>query len=323
MRLLMMGTGPFAVPTFESLLDSEHQMVALVTRPTPPPKGRVKSPPNPMRDVAEQRGVRVLTPADVNAAEVREQLAACQPDLLVVCDYGQILSVETLGCAPLGGVNLHASLLPLYRGAAPINWALLDGREQTGVTVIHMTPRLDGGPCLVQIPAAIGPSEEAPELERRLAQIGVGAVQQAIALVAAWDRHSPLGVRQDPALATRARRLRKEDGDVQWDRPAVRIFNQVRALKPWPGTYSVWRGQDGAELRVILDRVSLAAAGPCAAPPGEVVHAAPQQLWVATGDGVLSLDCVQPAGKRAMLIAEFLRGHGVQVGDAFLRTTRS
>jgi methionyl-tRNA formyltransferase len=317
MRLLMMGTGPFAVPTCESLLDSEHHVLALVTRPTPPPKGRVKSPPNPTRAVAERRGVRVLTPADANAAEVREQLAACRADLLVVCDYGQILSVETLACTPLGGINLHASLLPLYRGAAPINWALLDGQAETGVTVIHMTPRLDGGPCLIQIPTAIGPTEEAPDLERRLAQLGVGAVHQALALLAAWDRHSPLGVRQDPALATRARRLRKEDGEVQWERPAVRIVNQVRALKPWPGTFSVWHGRDGAELRLILDRVSLAAASPCAASPGEVVRVEPQQLRVATGDGMLSLDYVQPAGKRAMPIAEFLRGHAVHVGDRF------
>src|SRR5262245_45786141 len=150
MRIAVLGTGPFAAPMFESLLDSTHDVVALVTRPTPPPTARDKSPPNPMRQVAERRGLPVHAPLSINSDEGRELIEKLSPELLIVCDYGQILSPEILALAPLGGINLHASLLPKYRGAAPIQWALLNGERETGVTVIHMTPRLDGGPMLVQ-----------------------------------------------------------------------------------------------------------------------------------------------------------------------------
>ena len=319
MRLLVLGTGPFAVPTLVSLLASPHTVLALVTRPTPPPVGRRKSPLNPMRDLAEQRGLPSLTPEQVNVPAVREQLAAFQAELLIVCDYGQILSSETLATAALGGINLHASILPQYRGAAPINWALLDGRTETGVSVIHMTPQLDGGPCLLQRHTAIGPAEDAVALEQRLAQLGVDAVHEALTMISAWDRQSPLGIVQDPALATKAPRLKKSDGQVNWTRPAEQICNQVRALKPWPGTYTVWRNRQGNELRLIVDQVSVAppAAWSAPAPPGEVVSVDQQHVWIAAGAGVLSLDCLQPAGKRLLRIEEFLRGHPVQVGDHF------
>jgi methionyl-tRNA formyltransferase len=219
----------------------------------------------------------------------------------------------------LGGINLHASILPAYRGAAPINWALLDGRTETGVSVIHMTPQLDGGPCLLQKPTAIGPAEDAVALEPRLAQLGVHAVHEALTMIAAWDRKSPLGTVQDPALATRAPRLKKSDGQVNWTRPAEQIRNQVRALKPWPGTYTVWRSGQGSELRLIVDQVSVPspASWSVAASPGEVVSVDKQHLWIATGAGVLAVDCLQPAGKRLMHVEEFLRGHPVQVGDHF------
>lgn len=316
MRLLMLGTGPFAVPTFESLLASSHAVSALVTRPQPLAVGRRKSPANPMREVAEQRGLLVFSPEDINAEPVRAQLAALQADLMVVCDYGQILSPDLLAVTPLGGINLHASLLPRYRGAAPINWALLDGQAETGVTVIHMTPGLDAGPCLVQRATAIGPTEDAVALEARLAQLGVAAVHEALALLTAWDRQTALGIPQDPRLATKARRLRKSDGQVDFSQAATRIVNQVRALKPWPGTFTVWHG-GGGELRLIVDSAAVAEwSGPAAA-PGAVVHVSKHQLLVATGDGVLALERVQPAGKRVMPVDEFLRGHAVQPGDRF------
>jgi methionyl-tRNA formyltransferase len=317
MRLLMLGTGPFAVPTFRSVLESVHTVPALVTRPTPPAVGRQKAPPNPMRDLAEQRRLPILTPEKINEPAVLAELAAFQADLMIVCDYGQILSSAALAATALGGINLHASLLPCYRGAAPINWALWDGQTETGVSVIHMTPRLDGGPCLVQRATPIEPDEDAIALETRLARLGVEAVHEALALLAAWDRHGPLGTPQDPARVTRAPRLQKSDGQVDWTRSAERIRNQVRALKPWPGTFTVWRRPVG-ELRLILDQVSL---GPphdeAAADPGTVVLAGKQQLGIATGAGTLSIDRLQAAGKRVMGIEEFLRGHAVQLGDRF------
>jgi len=316
MRLLMMGTGPFAVPTFESLLSSEHEVAALVTRPVASPAGRRKGPANPMRDVADARGVKVLDPEDVNADDVIQRLQQLQADLLVACDYGQILSAETLGVTPLGGINLHASLLPEYRGAAPINWAILEGKRETGVTVIHMTPRLDSGPLLVQVRTEIGEAEDAVALEQRLARLGVDAVHQALAMLAGWDRSSPIGEVQDRSRATRAPRLKKTDGRVDWTLTAKQIRDQVRALKPWPGTFTDWLRCEGAPVRIILDHVCVAEdAAPSDAAPGEIVLVQEDRVLVATGGGLLSIERIQPAGKRVMEIAEFLRGHNVQKGE--------
>lgn len=318
MRILMMGTGPFAVPTFRSLLNSNHEVLALVTRPVSPARGRRKSSPNPMREVADDVGLMVLDPPDVNASETVADLAAFAADLLVVCDYGQILSADALRTTRFGGINLHASLLPEYRGAAPINWALLDGRTETGVTVIHMTPKLDGGPCLVQLATPIDPWEDAVRLEQRLAVLGVEAVARSIELLSKWDGQSTLGKLQDPKRVTRAPRLKKSDGQVHWERSATQIFHQVRALKPWPGTFTDLNRANGKRQRLILDKVSIADAPDEESRPGEVMQVDKSTLWVGTGDGVLSLDRVKPAGKRTMDISEFLRGHLVAPGDTFV-----
>jgi len=318
MRIVMLGTGPFAVPTFRWLIEN-HEVPALVTRPTPPAKGREKAPLNPMRDVALERGLPILEPATINAPEAIEAVKGLQPHLLMVCDYGQILSRDALAIAPLGGINLHASLLPKYRGAAPIHWAILSGDQQTGVSVIHMTPRLDGGPILAVRTADIGNEETMSELEHRLAELGVEAVRESIEILAKWDRVSPIGTKQDASQVSKAPRLNKADGVVDWTRPARFIANQVRALKPWPGTYTQWLRPSGEPLRLILDRVSAIEDRQTkggAPEPGQIVVADGQRLIVATGEGSLSLDVVQPAGKRAMLVTEFLRGYPLKTGQS-------
>ncbi len=317
MRLMMMGTGPFAVPSFNSLLDSDHEVVGLVTRPVAPPRGRRKTPLNPMRDVAEQRNVPLLAPEDVNNDVVRQQLADLRPELLVVCDYGQILKKQTLQIAVLGGINLHASLLPKYRGAAPINWAIYHGEKTTGVTVIHMSPRMDAGPCLVQQETEIGDDEAADALEPRLAQLGAGTVHAAIDMLADWDGEAVLGFVQDPQLVTNAPRLRKSNGEIDWSRSAHQIRNQVRAMKPWPGSFTFWRRNQGNPVRVILDQVSVVDESTADAHFGEVVSSDQGHLWIASGEGMLSVEQIQPAGKRVMKIEEFLRGHPVKTGDQF------
>ena len=331
MRIVVLGTGPFAVPMFQSLLASPHEVRALITRPTPPVKSREKTPINPMRDAAEHHGLPVHAPASINTEEGQLLLKQLEPELLVVCDYGQILAGEVLAIAPLGGVNLHASLLPKYRGAAPIQWALLQGESETGVTVIHMTPRLDGGPILAARATLIGSDETHPDLEHRLALLGIEPVHEAICSLAEWDGASPLGTRQDASQATKAPRLKKEHGAIDWTRSAEQIRNQVRALKPWPGTYTFWRRPGHEPLRIVIDQVSILGRGLRAAAriagltavqaalggdqPGQVVVSDGKQLIVATGDGGLSVSALAPAGKRHMTVEEFLRGYHIREGD--------
>ena len=320
MRLVMMGTGPFAVPTFAALVASTHTVGALVTRPAVVGQTRGKSqvPPNPMRQFAEAQGIPVFDPPSINDPTSREWLAQQQPDLLVVCDYGQILAPEVLQTAPLGGINLHGSLLPKYRGAAPIQWAVWRGETETGVTVIHMTPGLDAGPCLCQRTTEIGPTETAADLESRLANLGVELVVEAIALLGKWDRRSAIGIPQDNRQATRAPRLKKNDGMVDWSRSAREIECQSRAVQPWPGLFTHYLRPNHEPLRVILDSVL------CVPPTaGETANAcghlreSGEGLLVATGDGSVLVRRLQPAGRKMMDVSEFLRGHPLVVDARF------
>lgn len=320
MRIVVMGTGQFAVPMFAAILQAGHEVPALITRPVPPATGRKKESlhPNPMRDFATERGIAVFAPTTTRDEEARSLIRSLSPDLLAVCDFGEILSPETLACAPLGGINLHASLLPKYRGAAPINWAILKGERETGVTVIHMTPRLDGGPLLAVARTPIGAEETSAELEPRLAQLGIAPVLASIELLSHWDKLSILGTPQDQSLATHARRLQKTDGNVVWSRSARRIHNQVRGLQPWPGVFTHYLKPDGQALRLILEKVALAPSYPeGAGEPGQVALVDSTQLLIQTGNRLLSLQRVQPAGKKAMDIGEFLRGQKIQAGDRF------
>lgn len=318
MRLVMLGTGPFAVPTFHALLAGEHEIAALVTRPARAVHGKQKQPVQPMRAVAEERGLPVFAPESINSPEGQEILRSLAGDLLVVCDYGQILSSATLALARLGGINLHGSLLPRYRGAAPVNWAVYHGDRETGVTVIHMTPLLDGGPILAIRRVAIGDEETTPELEPRLAEIGVSAVMESLELLARGGDTTQLGSPQDKSLVSKAPRLKKEDGLVDWSRTAEQIRNQVRAFKPWPTTYTFF-AKEGEPQRLILDAVSVVSAeqavGVSSGAPGTIVRGDTKHLWVQTGGGLLALDRVQPANKRAMAIAEFLAGHRLPAGE--------
>lgn len=315
MRLVMMGTGPFAVPTFEALLESGHEVVALVTRPTPTPKGREKQSLNPMRDVAVARQIAVHAPESINTPESVALLTSLAADLLVVCDYGQILKPAALAAARLGGINLHGSLLPKYRGSAPVHWSILAGDATTGVSVIHMTPRLDGGPILAVRETPIGPEETMPELELRLSTMGVAAVLEAIDLLEQWDGTSPIGTPQDATLVTKAPRFARGDGELDYRKSAVLLARQVRAFKPWPGSYTHWLREGQQPLRLIIDRATAEPAETAsAAPPGTVVDVAHGKLTVMTADGLLVVTSLQPAGKRVLSAAEFLNGYGLKVG---------
>jgi len=320
MRLIMFGTGPFAVPTFESLLNSSHDVLALVTRPIADSGKRRKTAENPTRDVAEKNELLILAPQDVNEAGSISRLVAFQADLFVVCDFGQILSRNCLSAAKLGGINLHGSLLPKYRGAAPINWAIYHGERVTGVTIIHMTAKLDAGPCLLKSETEIGNTETAVDIEPRLAALGVQPVHEAITMLDSWDGVSAIGELQDRSLATKAPRLKKSDGQIDWSRSATQIVNQIRAFQPWPGTFTAWHSDTLKQpMRLIIHRAVAVESveGLAIVEPGHVAVSNKQQLVVQTGEGLLSIEQIQPAGKRTMPVADFLHGKPPAVGDVF------
>lgn len=313
MRLVMMGTGPFAVPTFRGLFETHHTVVALVTGPI---KRRGKRPiiVSPMRDVAHEHGVPIFDPLSINSVEGMAVLRQYGADLHIVCDYGQILSTDCLATARLGGINLHASLLPKYRGAAPINWAIYDGEEETGVSVIHMTPKIDAGPVIAQGRAPIEPEETAESLEMRLAEVGSWLIRRAIDSLESGNLEA---LPQDPALASKAPRLKKTDGEINWSRSAEAVRNQIRAFHPWPKTYTFWCRSQGAPLRLLVGPIKVIDASTESAVPGTVLEASEDRLVVATGEGCAVLTSLQPAGKRAMAIREFLLGYRVAPGDRF------
>ncbi len=318
LQIVVMGTGPFAVPTFQSLLQSPHAVAAVVTRPAHAPAGR-RPPPNPMRDAAAAAGVPILAPERINDPEAIAAVHAIGPDLLVVCDYGQILSPAALAVAPYGGINLHGSLLPRHRGAAPVQWAILAGDASTGVSVIHMTPALDAGNVIAARETAIGATETAPELEHRLAEMGVDAVLEAIDRLTAAGLGSTPGVPQDPARITRAPRLAKADGIVDWSLPATRIARMRRALEPWPRTTTfLHAGAERPPVRVVLEDVAVVDGasvdrGTEPAPaPGSILSADEAGLVVACGENTrLVVRRLVPEGKRSMSAAEFARGHAL------------
>jgi methionyl-tRNA formyltransferase len=319
MRLIMLGTGPFAVPTLQVLAKSEHDVVLVVTRP---PRGR-DSQASPLQRAGEALDLNIWSPDSVNRPDAQQRLASLTADLLVVCDYGEILKPATLATARLGGVNLHGSLLPKYRGAAPVQWAILQGETETGNSVIQMTPGLDAGPCLGQQRVAIDPDEDAGDLESRLAALGAELVCEVVDQLAAGTARP---IEQDTSQASKAPRLTKEHGAIDWSRSAREIKNQVRALRPWPRAYTFWHRAEastGPPLRLNIDRVAQVASGEAAssassvsAPPGTVLDAS-GRLVVATGQGTLEILELQPAGKKPMSAADFLRGTRVQSGDRF------
>ncbi len=312
MRLIMLGTGPFAVPVFRALYDTRHTVVALVTAPLRFHRGRPVEPISPIRAIADQHGTPIFDPEKLNAPEAVEHLASFRADLMVACDYGQILSADALAAARLGGVNLHAALLPKYRGAAPIHWAIYHGETETGATVIHMTPKLDAGPCIAQVRTAIDPDETAEQLESRLAELGAPLVCQAIDLLDS-GRAEPLP--QDSSLASRAPRLKKTDGLIDWTRPAAAVKNHIRAMEPWPKTHTFWHRPGAAPVRLILGPVSIDENQTVSSPPGVILEAAAGRLAIATGRGIVMPQSIQPAGKQRMSIDDFLRGYHLKPGE--------
>ncbi|HMB06352.1 MAG TPA: methionyl-tRNA formyltransferase [Isosphaeraceae bacterium] len=313
-RIVMLGTGDFALPTFEHLCDTGHHVVALITQPDRPQGRKQELIPSRIKRAAIGRGVLVAQPEDVNAPESLERVRSLAPDLLVTADFGQILSADLLAIPRLGGINLHGSILPAYRGAAPVARAIAHGESESGVSVIRITPKVDAGGVIAVARTPIGPDETAGALEERLARLGAPLVADSImALESGAARIMP----QDRSKVTKAPKLRKEDGRIDWSKPARAIHDQVRAMKPWPVAFTFWHRQGEATrppVRLIVHQTE-PLGWPGRASPGVVLEARDDHLIVAAGAGAVRLLIVQLEGKKPDPVADFLRGHRVAPGD--------
>ncbi len=309
-RILMFGTGDFALPTFEALCDAGLPVLALVTQPDRPQGRKQELLPSRIKLAALARGIPVEQPEDVNAPESLARMAAYAPDLFVTAAYGQILSADLLAIPPHGGINLHGSVLPSYRGAAPVARAIEHGDVESGVTVIRMTPRIDAGGMIAVARTPIGPDETAGELEDRLAALGVPLILRGIdELMAGTATVIP----QTRARVTRAPKLRKEDGCIDWSKPAGGVHNLVRAMQPWPVASTAWTPSGGRPpVRLIVHQTRPVED---AGEPGLVLPAGPGRLVVAAGAGAVEILRLQVPGKRVLPAEEFLRGYRVQPGD--------
>jgi methionyl-tRNA formyltransferase len=319
MRIVMMGTGTFAEPTFEALIAAfGGDVVGLVTQPERDAgnkRGSTRQTGKGMANIAQATGVPVAQPESINTPEGLEQLRAMKPDLLVVAAYGQILSKDVLSVPTRGTINVHASLLPKYRGAAPVAYAILNGETQTGVTIIKVTPGLDSGDMILQEAIDILPDDTTGSLEARLATLGA---KLAVEAVRKYQSGGPIeGRKQDPALVTKAPKIKKEFGLIDWTKPANYIERFVRAMQPWPTAYTFLHRPGKEPIRLIMSRVgsrgyrmSLDDDGLI---PGEAWG--DSTIWVACGraPGRTTLEILelQPAGKKKMSAEEFLRGYPI------------
>ena len=323
MRILFWGTPEFALPSIGALLGEGHDVVGVVTQPDRP-RGRGRSlRPTPVKEFAENEGLPVLQPERARAPDFMDVIGKLEPDLNVVVAYGQILSRELLDLPSLGSINVHASLLPRLRGAAPINWAIMRGHPTTGITTMRMVEELDAGPILQQIEEPIFPEETATDLTVRLSELGAETLIETLAFLEFDElEETP----QDHDASTYAPRLTREDAQVDWQAGAEDVANQIRGLDAVPGAWTmlgddelkVYRphavGRDGDERGsgALVD----------GGEPGTVLEIEPSSpdhgMLVACGEGGVWIREVKPAGKRRMLAADWLRGRGAAVGDRLI-----
>jgi len=318
-RVVFFGTPQFAVPSLEALLASHHPVVGVVTQPDRPRGRGQKTSDAPVKAAALAHGVSVLQPPRLKDPEFLAALAALNADIGVVAAYGKILTQAVLDTPPLGMVNVHASLLPRHRGAAPIHRAVIAGDAETGVTIMRVVQALDAGGMIARDARPIGPDETSDEVERDLARIGARLLVAVVDQIAhGTAQEEP----QDEAKATYAQRLTKDDGVIDWSWPAIRLHNLIRGLHPWPHAFSFLHGKRFILLRSAANPPDLPYPPYPPYPPGTVLEADGDRLVVATGDGPLRIVEIQAEGKRPMTVRDFLAGHRLVAGDRFATTVR-
>jgi len=307
-----MGTPSFAVASLQKLLESRHEVVAVVTRPDSPAGRGLALHAPPVRDLALDRGLPVLQPVKIRTSGFLDEIRSLRPDVLVVVAFGRILTRGILDAAPHGGINVHASLLPKYRGAAPVAWAIASGETVSGVTTMRMVEQLDAGDILLQRSTAILPEETAGELEARLAAMGAEVLVDTLDSL---QEGTMAFLPQREEAATLAPILKKEDGRIDWSMSAGRIACRVRAFNPWPVACTIARGRS---IRIWKARVASGTGEPRSATsrPGVVTEAGAEGVRVACGEGFLDLVEVQPEGKKRISGSMAASGRYFGAGDA-------
>ncbi len=311
MRLIYFGAGGFGLPTLQTLHGSvDHEVAAVVSQPDKPAGRKRELTATPIAAWAQAQGLPILKSEDVNTAEFVAEIAGLAPDASVVIAFGQKLSPELIAAMGKLAINVHSSLLPKFRGAAPINWAMIANEPVTGVSVIGLAPRMDAGEIYAVAQTPIDPAETAGELHDRLALLGPDCVLKVLGDLAG-DTLSPLA--QDDAAATRAPKFKKSDGTVDFAQPAALVRARIHGLTPWPGCRVIWRSsRHGDKATLLLRRVADRECPPHTQVPGTVQS----DLRVACSEGCLELLEVQAPGGKTLPFAEFLKGHKMRAGDS-------
>lgn len=318
MNVIFVGTPEFAVPSLSSLATSKHKIIAVITQPDRP-KGRSKtlSPP-PIKEVSQKFGLTILQPENINDESVVKQLQYFSPDCIIVVAFGQFLSGSVLRIPRYQCINIHASLLPKFRGAAPINRAIIQGETITGVTSMVMTVKMDAGDIIARKTTLISPSENAGELETRLSTLGAELLLETLDSI---ETGKATYTKQDEKAVCFAPKLKKEDGLIHWSQETKKIHNLIRGITPAPGAYTYYAKEGALEKkRIIIQRTQIHAGSEpiVSSSPGMVTEIAPCGIHVATQDGCVCIMRLQPEGKRAMDVHEYLRGHKIERGDMFV-----
>lgn len=308
-RIVFMGTPEFAVPALNALVAGPHDLCAVVSQPDRRSGRGRKVVPAPVKVAAQAAGLKLMQPEKVNTREFLETIRHLSPDMLIVVAYGQILPGELLDIPSIMPINIHGSLLPAFRGAAPIHWAMLKGCEKTGITIMRMDTGIDTGPMLIQESITIGPDETFGNLYRRMAKLGAELIIKAIAQISRGEiKEAP----QPEDGVTHAPPVKKELARVDWKMPAAELHCLIRAMDPAPGAYTIWKGQ---RLRVY--NPAFLEKEPCCKPPGTVCGIRTDCITVSTGEGCIALRELQWPGKKRMACADFLRGRPITVGEKF------
>lgn len=311
LRIVFMGTPEFAVPSLQSIIERKENLISVVTQPDQPVGRGQHVKPSPIKDLALKHKLYVLQPRKVKDPQFIEAFKTLSPDLVIVAAYGQILPRSLLNIPEFGFINVHASLLPAYRGAAPINWVLINSETETGITIMLLDEGMDTGDIIIQEAIPILPDENALTLHDRLAQLGAQLLGKALDMLKSnsWNP-----VPQNHTMATYAPMLKKQDGLIHWASDSKRIANQVRGLTPWPGCFTYLNGK---LLKVYRTEVVEKEIG---SPPGQIVSVSRQGIEVATGKGSLLLKEVQLEGKKKMSVEDFLKGQQIIPGTQLSAT---